>query len=150
MRTLVPQNLFPGLAYQHRDIDDLFNRFFGLSPSNSEEGTVPVSWLPAVETFRKDGGYVVRIDMPGVDPKEVEVTVAEDTLIVKGERKRAKEIKEKDYHYHETSYGKFERRLALPKGINRDEVEARYENGVLEISVPVPANLAERKVPILN
>ncbi len=150
MRTLVPQNLFPELAFRHGDIDDLFNRFFGFFPNTSVEGTSPVSWLPAVEAFRKDGGYVVRMDMPGVDPKDVEVSVVEDSLIVKGERKKAKEITEKDYHYQETSYGKFERRLALPKGINRDQVEAHFDNGVLEISVPVSAHLAERKVPILN
>ncbi|MEE8547144.1 MAG: Hsp20/alpha crystallin family protein [bacterium] len=93
---------------------------------------------------------MVRMDMPGVDPKDVEVSVAEDSLIIKGERKKAKEIKERDYHYHETSYGKFERRLILPKGIDRDKVVARYKNGVLEISVPVPAHLAERRVPIQN
>lgn len=150
MEILVPKNLFPELTYRHSDIDDLFNRFFGFFPNTTDEGKVPVSWSPALEAFRKDGEYVVRMDMPGVDPKDVEVSVAEDSLIVKGERKRAKEIKEKECHYHETSYGKFERRIALPKGINRDQVAARYEKGVLEISLPVPAQLAERKVPILN
>ncbi len=147
MKTLVQLNPFHELAYRHRDIED---RFFGLFPSVCDEETVPMNWLPAVEAFRKEGGYVVRMDMPGVDPKDVEVSVAEDSLIVKGERKKAKEINEKDYHYQETSYGKFERRLALSKGINRDQVEAHFDNGVLEISVPVSAHIAERKVPILN
>lgn len=147
MKTLVQLNPFHELAYRHRDIDD---RFFGLFPSACDEETVPMNWLPAVDAFRKDGETIVRMDMPGVDPKEVEVSVAEDSLIIKGERKKAKEIKERDYHYHETSYGKFEHRLILPKGIDRDKVAARYKNGVLEISVPVPAHLAERRVPILN
>jgi HSP20 family protein len=69
-----------------------------------------------------------------------------DALTLKGERKRSNEVK--DYHYSETAYGRFERRLALPKGVDADKIAAKFENGVLEISVPLPQAATGRKVPI--
>ena len=72
----------------------------------------------------------------------------DDTLVIRGERKTAQELKEKDYHYRETAYGRFERRLGLPKGVDRDKVSASYKNGVLEVSIPLPAQLANKTIPI--
>jgi HSP20 family protein len=106
------------------------------------------SWLPTVESFERDGHYVIRADVPGVDSKGVEVTVLNDALTLKGERKRTNEVKEKDYHYSETAYGRFESRLTLPKGVEADKIAAKFENGVLEISVPLPASAPGRKIPI--
>ncbi|MFQ5853290.1 MAG: Hsp20/alpha crystallin family protein [Candidatus Binatia bacterium] len=140
MRALIPWNPYQGLMSWHNDIDDIFNRFF--SPTETER------WFPPAETFSKDGRQIVRLDLPGVDPKNVEVSVVDDTLIIKGERKSSDEVKEKHYHYRETSYGKFERRLALPKGVDGEKIKASYKNGVLEISVPLPVKLAGRKIPI--
>ena len=103
---------------------------------------------PAVETFSKDGQQILRLDLPGVKPKEVDVSVVDDTLIIRGERKNANEIKEKDRYYKETAYGKFERRLALPKGVDGKKVKATYRNGVLEVSVPAPSKLVGTSIPI--
>jgi HSP20 family protein len=132
----------------HRDIDDLFNRFLSSPQSEQDRETRLVNWVPAVETSTKDGQYVVRLDIPGVDPKDVEVSVHEDNLIIRGERKSSHQVKEKDYHYREAAYGKFERRLSLPKGVDRDKVTAGYKNGVLEILVPQPAALTAKTIPI--
>jgi HSP20 family protein len=146
MRSLVTWNPYQELSNWHRDIDDLFRRFF---PGDSEETQSSMtSWLPTMEAFERDGHFVVRADVPGVDPKEVEVTVVNDALMLKGERKRLNEVKEKDYHYSETAYGRFERRLALPQGVDADKIAAKFENGVLEISVPLPPSAASRKIPI--
>lgn len=90
----------------------------------------------------------MRLDLPGVDPKDVEVSVVDDTLVIRGERKTAQELKEKEYQYRETAYGRFERRLGLPKGVDRDKVSASYKNGVLEVSIPLPAQLANKTIPI--
>lgn len=147
MRALVPWNAFQDLTGWHRDIDDLFNRFFG--NFFADEGQVPVnSSLPAMEAYRKDGNYIVRLDLPGVDPKEVDISVVEDTLVIKGERKRTREVTDRDYHYREAGYGRFQRSLTLPRGVDRDKITARYENGVLEISMSLPESVAGRKVPI--
>ncbi len=142
MRSLVPWNTYQELSTWHRDIDELFRRFF------PEEGEASGNWVPAMEVFERDGHYVVRADLPGVNPNELEISVVNDSLIVKGERRKSDEVKENDYHYRETAYGRFERRWALPKGVDRDKVAAKYENGVLEISVPLPQSATTKKVPI--
>jgi HSP20 family protein len=99
-------------------------------------------WLPRVETYAtKEGEVVVRVDLPGVEPKDVEVSLEGDTLTVRGERKHEHEGKA----YREMRYGRFERTLTVPEGLDPDKVRATYTNGVLEIRLPAPAS---RKVPI--
>ena len=126
------------LSSWHRDIDELFGRFFGRN-----ENSVG-SWVPRMETYRKDNEYVMRLDLPGVNPKDVEVQAEGNQLTIKGERKT--ETKSADYQ--ETYYGKFERTLPLPQGVEADKIGAEYQHGVLEIRVPLPAQLAGRKIPI--
>jgi HSP20 family protein len=126
------------LSSWHRDIDDLFGRFFGRHESSMG------SWVPRIETSRKENEYVVRLDLPGVDPKDVHVQAEGHLLSVAGERK----TEEKESDYQETYYGRFERTMTLPQGVESDKITARYEHGVLEIRVPLPAQLAGRKIPI--
>jgi HSP20 family protein len=126
------------LSSWHRDIDDLFGRFFGRTESSTG------SWVPRIETYRKDNEYVVRLDVPGVDPKDVQVHVEGNILSISGERK----TEQKGTDYQETYYGKFERAVTLPQGVESDNIAARYEHGVLEIRVPLPAQLAGRKIPV--
>ena len=147
MRSLMTWNPYQELTSWHRDIDELFRRLF---PGTGEDGgqTSIGAFVPAMEAFEKDGQYIVRADLPGVNPTELEVSVLNDTLVLKGERKRANESNEKGYHYSETSYGTFERRLSLPKGVSADKIAARFENGVLEVSVPLPASATAKKIPI--
>jgi HSP20 family protein len=126
------------LSNWHRDIDDLFNRFFGRSETSLG------SWVPRMETYRKENEYVLRFDLPGVNPNDVHVQAEGNVLSISGERKS----EEKREGYRESSYGKFERTVTLPQGIEGDKIAARYEHGVLEIHVPVPGQLAGRKIPI--
>jgi HSP20 family protein len=126
------------LSSWHRDIDDLFGRFFG-GPETSLGG-----YVPRIETYRKDNEYVVRLDLPGVDPKDVQVHAEGNVLSMSGERK----TEEKGQDYRETSYGKFERTVTLPQGVETDKIAARCEHGVLEIRVPLPVRLAGRKIPV--
>ena len=147
MRSLVPWNQYQGLTSWHRDIDDLFRRFFSGEREESDQLSV-TGWMPAMEVFEREGQYVIRADVPGIDPKEVEVSVLDDALTIKGERKKSHEVKEKESYYSETAYGRFERRLALPKGIDPEKITARFENGVLEVSVALPQTATGKKVPI--
>jgi HSP20 family protein len=134
-RELTRWNPSQELSSWHRDIDDLLGRFFGgLEPSLG-------SWMPRIETYRQDNEYVVRLDLPGVDPKDVQVHAEGNVLSISGERK----TEHKGQDYQETSYGKFERRVTLPQGVETDKIAARCEHGVLEIRVPLPAQLAGRK-----
>jgi HSP20 family protein len=128
------------LSNWHRDIDDLFGRFFERPDSENSFS----NWTPRMETYHKDSDYVVRVDLPGVDPKDVHVEAEGNILSITGERKS----EEKGSEYRETFYGKFERRFALPQGVETDKIAAHYEHGVLEIRLPLPAQLTGRKIPI--
>jgi HSP20 family protein len=97
-----------------------------------------------METYRKDNDYVVKVDLPGVNPQDVHVETEGNLLTISGERKG----EERGSEYRETFYGKFERQITLPQGVEADKVTANYQHGVLEIRVPLPAQLAARKVPI--
>src|ERR1051325_9267409 len=126
------------LSNWHRDLDELFGRFFQ-RPETSLQ-----SWMPRMETYRKDNDYIVRLDLPGVNPQDVHVETEDNLLTISGERKG----EETGSEYRETFYGKFERQITLPQGVEADKVTANYQHGVLEIRVPLPAQLAARKVPI--
>ena len=138
---LIKWNPTEELSTWHRDIDDLFGRFFGRHDDSARDWG---NWVPRMETYRRDNEYVVKIDLPGVNPNDVSVHTEANFLTITGERKG----EENGSDYRETFYGKFERQVALPKGVEADKIAARYEHGVLEIRVPLPAQLAGRQVPI--
>ena len=131
--------MFRGLGGLHRDIDALFDGVFG-----SRDDVAPVAdWTPRVETFVTDDKLVVRADLPGIDPKEVDISLEGNVLSVRGERKAEKE----EANYREVSYGRFERRVRVPNGTDAEKIAATYTNGVLEVTVPLPKPVT-RKVPV--
>ena len=135
---LIRWNPAEELSNWHRDIDELFGRVF-----QRPEGSIQ-SWAPRMNTYRKDNDYVVKIDLPGVNPEDVHVETEGNLLTISGQRKG----EEKGSEYRETFYGKFERQISLPQGVEADKVTANYQHGVLEVRVPLPAQLAARKVPV--
>ena len=135
---LIRWNPAEELSNWHRDLDELFGRFLHRPESSFQ------SWVPRMETYRKDNDYVVKVDLPGVNPQDVHVETEGNLLTISGERKG----EERGSEYRETFYGKFERQITLPQGVEADKVTANYQHGVLEIRVPLPAQLAARKVPI--
>ena len=132
------RSMFRGLEGLHRDIDALFDGVFG-----SRDVAPVTDWTPRVDTFIKDDNLVVRADLPGVDPKEVDISLEGNILTVRGERKAEKE----DANYREVSYGRFERRVRVPNGTDAEKIAAKYTNGVLEVTVPLPKPVT-RKVPV--
>ena len=97
-----------------------------------------------MDAYVRDGNYVLRVDLPGVEPKDLDINVEGRLLTIKGERQR----EEKGHYLRETVHGKFERTVRLPNGIDADRIEARHRNGVIEVSVPLPAKAVGRKVPV--
>src|SRR4051812_30937635 len=146
MKNLSTWNPYSELTSWHRDIDDLFRSF--LSDDDAVSRGATGAFLPAMEAFERAGHYVVRADLPGVDPNEVEVSVLNNTLTIKGDRKRSKEVSEKDYRHSETGYGSFERRFSLPGGIDPDKITAKFENGVIEVAIPLPQSPTVKRIPI--
>lgn len=135
---------FEELRGMQREMDRIFGRFLGEEPREVGHAL----WLPAVESYTKDNQLVFKAELPGVDPKDLDVSVTDRELIIKGERKAEKGTKEEDYNYREMTYGTFERRFLLPEGVKSDELKAKFTNGILEITVPVPAIPKARKVEI--
>ncbi len=96
-------------------------------------------WVPEIDVFERDGKLIIRADVPGMKREDFEVTVEADLLTIKGRREEEKEIREEDYYRCERSTGEFARTVRLPEGTSPEAVEATYEDGVLEISIPRPA-----------
>ncbi len=136
-RAITRWDPFSELRDMQRDMDRLFNRVMGRDLSAPESA---VGWMPLVESYMKGNDIVFKCELPGVDPKDVDVSFDETMheLIIKGERKQETSTKEEDYLYREVSYGNFERRFSLPEGVKTDELKAKYNNGILEITVPAP------------
>jgi HSP20 family protein len=93
-------------------------------------------FIPTADVFARNGDFVVRMDLPGMDPKDIHVKFEAEELLVTGERKFDKEVKQEGYYRKESSFGTFERHISLPKGVKESEIKAEYDNGVLEISIP--------------
>jgi HSP20 family protein len=137
---------WPFLDRFRRDMDELFDRFLGEGGYRSSGGWMPT--CPAVESFIKNGNWVMRFDLPGVEPKDVDVSVAGDTLTIRASRERRSDDGNQEFQMREVSYGKFERSLTLPKGVESGQIKASYQHGVLELTMPASPELAGRKIPI--
>jgi len=147
MKGLTRWDPFRELSTLHRDVDELFRRTFGDFGGFGHllrEG----SHYPLLECYTQDDRFYVKAHIPGVDPKKVDISVMGNRLILKGESKENKNIKEEDYILREIRYGAFERSVTLPEGINVDELNASYEDGMLTISAPLKEERKAKKIPI--
>jgi HSP20 family protein len=125
---------FRDLVSVQRDFDRLFREAF--SPQFAEAELSTRSWAPPVDIYETDNDIVLKAELPGVDPKDVEVRVEDNNLYLKGERKFEKEVKEQNYHRIERSYGSFARSFSLPSSISADKVKAEFNDGLLTITMP--------------
>jgi HSP20 family protein len=103
---------------------------------------------PAVETRVEDDKFIVRTDLPGVNPKDIDIKVVGDVLTIKGSREEKHEQKKADFFRREIRYGSFERSIPLPEGIKAEDLKATYHDGVLELSAPMPKEAAPKAVKI--
>ena len=104
-----------------------------------------VAWSPRVDVFEKDNRLITRVDLPGMKKEEVKVEVTDGYLALSGERKRETEVKKDTFYRSEREYGKFYRAVPLPEGIKLEDIKATFADGVLEVSIPLPAR-AEAKI----
>lgn len=116
---------------------DRFNRLFNETFSNAFGGQElnTSSWNPAVDVYETDHELVLKAELPGIDPKDVDIRVEDGTLYLKGERKHESESKEGNYHRVERSYGSFTRTFGLPNSVNVDNIKADYKDGVLTLKM---------------
>jgi len=136
------------VSTQYRDLDNLLGRFLGSANDWVPATTTTGRWIPPLESFTRDGELVVRVDVPGVNPEAIDVSVEGDRLRVTGERKNSREEDKNGRSYREVVYGAFERTVTLPWDVDPDNVKAACKDGVLEITMKAPAKLGARKIPI--
>ena len=137
---------FRDLVTTQREFDRLFKEAF--TPLFGEGELSTRTWAPPVDIYETENDIVLKAELPGVDPKDVEVRVEDSTLYLKGERKFEKEVKDENYHRVERSYGSFARSFSLPNSINAEKVKAEYKDGLLTLTLPKREEAKPRTVKI--
>ena len=105
-------------------------------------------WAPATEMYDKEDKLVVRVELPGMKKEDINVSVLGDTLTISGERSVESEVKQEDYYHCERCYGGFSRTITMPGAVETKNIEATYDNGVLEVTLPKVVETKPKKVEI--
>ncbi len=129
-----------------REMDQLMQRFFGEAEGGAGR-TDLVAWAPRVDVEEDDKQFVVKADLPGVDPKDVEVSVVEKVLVLRGQKKEEQE-KKKNYHRVVRFEGQFYREILLPRGIEADKIQAKRANGVVAVTISKKAEAQPKKIAV--
>ena len=138
---------FREMARMEREMEDVFGRSFREWPWPRLAGEAR-GWAPAVDMIDRKDEVVLRADLPGLEQKDIEVSVEDGILTVRGERKEEREAKEEDYYCCERWAGTFARSLTLPPGVESEKVKAVFRNGVLEIHLPKTKEAKGKKVEV--
>lgn len=123
----------------HREINKVFDNFFNDFSFPSLRNTEELwsnSFSPKVNVSESDNEIKVEAELPGLEEKDIDVTLNNNSLVIKGERKSQKEDKKENYHVVESSYGSFCRTIPIPDGVDTDKIDAVFKNGVMKINIP--------------
>jgi HSP20 family protein len=147
MQSLIPFRRTGGMLQPFRlEMEDLFERFFG--PMESEGNGSTKVWAPRVDIAETEKEVVVKAELPGVDPKDVELSVHGSVLTVRGEKKEEKEEKKKEYHRVERFFGQFYREVPLPAGTDPDKITATSAQGVITVTIPKKPEIQPKKIAV--
>jgi HSP20 family protein len=127
-----------------REIDRLFDRFRGGVTAESSVST----WAPAVDIVEEKDHFVVRAELPGVEKKDVKITIENNVLALRGEKKFEEEKEGKNFHRVERSYGSFYRSFTLPTSVVSNKIEASYADGVLTITIPKSEEAKPKEIEV--
>jgi HSP20 family protein len=128
------------------EMDRLFDDFFARSPlGRSFDGS---DWTPAVDMSESENQIVVNVEVPGMDGKDIDISLSGRLLTIKGERKQEREEKEDNYHFVERKYGTFSRSFELPGDVEADKVKATYKDGVLKLTLPKTKEQSVKKIEV--
>jgi len=134
------EGVFGSLDRIHEEIDrwfsDVMDTFFGGLSKPSLRVWDISSWGPRIDLYDQGKELVLKAEVPGVDPKDIDIRVLEDSVVIRGEVRRDEEVKDENYYRCERSYGSFARSIPLPVSIKPSEAKASYKNGVLTLILP--------------
>lgn len=128
-----------------RNMDRFWDSFFERGVRRTEEEG---EWLPSLDVAETKDEIVVKAEVPGMEPKDIDISLSDGLLTIKGEKKQEREEKEEDYHLVERSYGTFTRSIRLPKEVRRDKISASYKNGVLKVTLPKSEEAKQKEIKI--
>jgi HSP20 family protein len=140
--TLVRLDPFRELTALQTEVNRLFSRVGGGDVAERQ------SWTPSLDVIETEDGIKLKAELAGMDPADISVEVQDKVLTVSGERRFEEEVKEDKYYRIERRYGSFSRSIALPQTVDEDRIEAKYENGVLEVAVPKAEIAKPRKIAL--
>jgi len=135
---------FRELDKMRNEMDQVWDSFFEGKPKFRELG----KWFPSVDVSETKNDLIVKAELPGIDPKDIDISLNDGYLTIKGERKQEKEEKEENYHFIERSYGSFTRSVRLPNEVQRDKISASYKNGILKVTLPKSEEAKKKEVKI--
>ena len=142
-RELAP---FRDFERMRKEMDRFWDSFFdgGLRRRTEEGG----EWLPSLDVAETKDELVVKAEVPGMEPKDIDISLSDGVLTIKGEKKQEKEEKEADYHLVERSYGAFTRSVRLPKEVQSDKISASYKDGILNVTLPKSEKAKKKEIKI--
>lgn len=134
-----------------RDLMDLqsamtraFGRAYGTDAMEFGTGT----WVPPLDVLERGDAFVVTVEVPGVEPGNIDVSVEDSTLTIRGERRFYEKVEEESFHRIERRFGQFQRTLALPSQVDADKIDAEYRNGLLVVTVPKAETAKPRRIAV--
>lgn len=136
---------FGGLSQLHNEINRLFDSF---GQYDGAEGTPATDWTPAVDVKEEDNRYVLHADLPGVEPKDIDITLEQGVLTIRGRRELTTTEDEPGYRRVERVAGSFFRRFTLPDTADAEKISAEYRNGVLELVIPKQPKVQPRRISV--
>jgi HSP20 family protein len=145
-RELMKWEPFREVSRLRREIDRLWEDFFG--PSRRAFEPLAEAWMPAIDVSESEDTVTVKAEIPGMEAKDIEISMVGDTLTIKGEKKAEKEEKGESYHLVERSYGSFIRSIRMPAPVDPDKIEANYKNGVLTVTCPKREEVKPKAIEI--
>jgi HSP20 family protein len=128
-----------------REMNRMFDGFFR---GTNDEYYVISSWTPAVDIAEHDDEYLVKVELPGINKDEVKLTLENNILTIRGEKKQEKETKKESYHRVERSYGSFQRSFTLPAAVKADRIDASYKDGILTVSLPKAEEAKPKQIEV--
>jgi HSP20 family protein len=130
------------------EMNRLFNTFFDEGGNGQGRGQAGRRWAPAVDLFEREDSLVLKADLPGLDEDDVQIEVRDNVLTISGERRADFEGTDNGYYRVERAFGTFSRSLTLPEGVDADKIQASFDTGVLEITIPKPEQRKPRRIEI--
>lgn len=136
MLALTPVKHRPELPRLFRDMENIFKNFWEEFPYRELSTDLDIGWTPRMDVSETDEHIEVKAELPGLEKKDIDISLERDALIIKGEKKHEKEEEGKTFHCIERSYGSFYRALRLPTEVDPARIDAKFNNGVLTITLP--------------